>query len=290
MSANEEFIEGPPRDAGDEGMTAEEEALLTVSLDGFEGPIDLLLEMARRQKVDLRRISVLALAEQYLAFVAEAKRLRIDLAADYLVMAAWLAYLKSRLLLPEPPSADEPSGAELADRLAHRLARLEAMRKAAVALDRRALLGEARFPRGAPEAAQRLAETRWRADLAELLRSYARIRTRDAYRPLMVDKRESVMALEDARARLGRLLGGMSVPSWTRLEAFLPAEWLEAPIKRRSAVASSFAAALELARRGELELRQEATFAPLLLRPRAGGEGQGNDAPEGHEGEQGDRA
>ncbi|MEO0425959.1 MAG: ScpA family protein [Pseudomonadota bacterium] len=290
MSANEEFIEGPPRDAGDEGMTAEEEALLTVSLDGFEGPIDLLLEMARRQKVDLRRISVLALAEQYLAFVAEAKRLRIDLAADYLVMAAWLAYLKSRLLLPEPPSADEPSGAELADRLAHRLARLEAMRKAAAALDRRALLGEARFPRGAPEAAQRLAETRWRADLAELLRSYARIRTRDAYRPLMVDKRESVMALEDARARLGQLLGGMSVPSWTRLEAFLPAEWLEAPIKRRSAVASSFAAALELARRGELELRQEATFAPLLLRPRAAGEGPGNDAPEGHEGEQGDRA
>lgn len=273
MSGTEEFTEGPPRDEGpvETGAAedAEERALLTVSLDGFEGPIDLLLEMARRQKVDLRRISVLALAEQYLAFVSDAKRLRIDLAADYLVMAAWLAYLKSRLLLPEPPSAEEPSGAELAKQLAHRLARLEAMRKAAATLANRGLLGEARFPRGAPEAAQRLAETRWRADLAELLRAYARIRTRDAYRPLMVDKRETVLALDEARQRLGRLLGGMTLPDWTRLEAFLPADWLEAPAKRRSAVASSFAAVLELARRGEVELRQESTFAPLLLRRRA---------------------
>ncbi|MEM6946062.1 MAG: ScpA family protein [Pseudomonadota bacterium] len=270
MTTSDDFEEGPPREIDGE---AEERALLTVSLDGFEGPIDLLLEMARRQKVDLRRISVLALAEQYLAFVAEVRRLRIDLAADYLVMAAWLTYLKSRLLLPEPPTADEPSGAELADQLAHRLARLEAMRRAAATLGNRALLGEARFARGAPEAAQRLAETRWRADLAELLRSYARIRTRDSYKPLSVEGRTQVLALEDARERLGRLLGGMTLPAWSSLESFLPDGWTEVPERRRSAVASSFAAALELARRGDIELHQEGSFAPLLLRPRQAGDG-----------------
>ncbi|MEM6679007.1 MAG: ScpA family protein, partial [Pseudomonadota bacterium] len=244
-------------------------ALLTVSLDGFEGPIDLLLDMARRQKVDLRRISVLALAEQYLGFVAEARRLRIDLAADYLVMAAWLAYLKSRLLLPEQATGDEPTGEELADRLAHRLARLEAMRKAAASMENRAHLGRDRFARGAPEAAQRLAETAWSASLADLLRAYARLRTRDAYRPLMVDKRDHVFALEDARNRLSRLLGG--IPAWTRLEGFLPEDWRESPERRRSATASSFAAALELARRGEIEIRQEGSFAPLYLRQKQSG-------------------
>ncbi|MEL6196692.1 MAG: ScpA family protein, partial [Pseudomonadota bacterium] len=169
--------------------------MLSVRLAGFEGPLDLLLDLARSQKVDLRKISVLALAEQYLAFVEKARRLRIDLAADYLVMAAWLAYLKSRLLLPDPPKDDEPTGAELADRLAHRLARLEAMRRAGEALLQRDRLGLDVFPRGMPERPVHHSTTRYKATVGDLLKAYTRVQTREAYRPLSMDARTEVLSL-----------------------------------------------------------------------------------------------
>ncbi|MEM6488390.1 MAG: ScpA family protein [Pseudomonadota bacterium] len=261
------FDAAPPRDPR---SGEDDEDALCISIDGFEGPLDLLLDLARRQKVDLRRISVLALAEQYLAFVERAQALRIDLAGDFLVMAAWLAYLKSRLLLPEPPADEGPSGEALAEALAHRLARLEAMRRAAGALQSRARLGQDRFARGAPESAERIVATRHNASLADLLKAYVRVRTREAYTPLSCDRRAAVLALEDARARLSRLVGreAARMTDWQTLDALLPEDWRAAPARRRSAIASSFAAALELAREGDVELRQEGPFEPLMVRPR----------------------
>lgn len=261
----DEFEEGPPRDL-DLERDEDGEEMLSVRLAGFEGPLDLLLDLARRQKVDLRKISVLALAEQYLEFVEKARRLRIDLAADYLVMAAWLAYLKSRLLLPEPPKDDEPSGEELADRLAHRLARLEAMRKAGNALLERDRLGLDVFPKGMPETPTRVAQTRYRATVGDLLKAYTRVQTREAYRPLAVDARTEILSLDEARARIGRMLGGGV--QWQRLESFMPRGWDDDPAKRRSAMASSFAAALELARQGDVEIQQDGAFEPIMLRRR----------------------
>lgn len=243
----------PPRDA----------ETLVVNVGGFEGPLDLLLTLARTQKVDLRRVSVLALAEQYLAFVAEAKRLRIELAADYLVMAAWLAYLKSRLLLPPPHDDGDPSGEELAARLAFQLERLEAMRRAAAELMARDQLGRDFFPRGMAEAITVHRHVTWTATLADLVRAYAHVRGREAYRPLQID-RSAILTMDEALARLRRLLG--VTLEWGQLLAFLPEGWLLEPARRRSAVASTFAATLELARRGELELRQEGTFGPIYLR------------------------
>jgi segregation and condensation protein A len=250
-------FEAAPRDA--DAIAAE---TLTVDVQGFEGPLDMLLAMARTQKVDLRNISILALAEQYLAFVAEAERLRIELAADYLVMAAWLAWLKSRLLLPEPEPGEEATGEEMAARLAFQLERLDAMRKCAANLMARDRLGRDVFARGAPEALTVRKRTRWEASLADLLGAYARIRTREEYRPLQVDRR-SVYSLEAALERLRGLVG--DAVEWSDLAAFLPR--IE-PRARRSALASCFAATLEIARRGEIELAQEATFAPLKLRRR----------------------
>ena len=247
----------PPRDA--DAIAGE---VLTVELDGFEGPLDMLLALARTQKVDLAKISVLQLAEQYLAFIAEAERLRIELAADYLVMAAWLAFLKSRLLLPPPPPDDEPSGEELAARLAFQLERLEAMRDAAARLMARDRLGRDVLARGAPEAVTVHREIRWQASLADLLKAYARVRTRTEYRPLQVERQDFV-SMEEALARLSAITG--DVVEWTELAAFLPG-FGTGRTRRRSALASSFAASLELARRGEVELSQEGTFAPLYLR------------------------
>jgi segregation and condensation protein A len=237
-----------------------------VELEGFEGPLDMLLALARRQKVDLARISVLALAEQYLAFVARAERLRLELAADYLVMAAWLAWLKSRLLLPPPHADDEPSGEEMAARLTFQLERLEAMRDAAARLMARDRLGRDVFARG--EAAGLTVERRTErtAGLADLLRAYARISTREAYRPLRVG-RDEVLTMEAALERLRGMLG--ATPDWCELSGFLPEGWTASPTRRGSAVASSFAAALELARQGRVELRQDETFGPLWLRARA---------------------
>ena len=261
----------PPRDLPGEG---DAEETLVVSLDGYEGPLDLLLSLARTQKVDLARISVLKLAEQYLAFIAEARRLRLEVAADYLVMAAWLAWLKSRLLLPPPHDDDEPSGEELAARLAFQLERLEAMRQAAAQLMARPQLGRDVFARGMRETVTVRRRIEWEASLIDLLRAYARVRTRDAFRPLTVE-RGPVMTMEMAIERLERVLG--TVPDWHTLVAFLPAEWRVDANRRRSAIAGFFAASLELARQGRLEIRQEATFAPILLRARRRGTEGGDD-------------
>ncbi|MGM0585442.1 MAG: segregation and condensation protein A [Pseudomonadota bacterium] len=243
---------------------AEAEALV-VDVDGFEGPLDILLTLARTQKVDLRQISILQLSEQYLAFVEEAKRLRIELAADYLVMAAWLAYLKSRLLLPPEPSEEGPSAEDMAARLAFQLERLEAMREAGARLMGRDQLGRDFHPRGMPEDLTPARRVEHDANLIDLLRAYSRIRTRSDYQPLHLD-RPPVMTPEAAMERLRGLIG--DTLEWRTLRAFLPSEWLDAPDKRRSATAATFAAMLELVRRGELELRQEETFGDIVLRRR----------------------
>jgi segregation and condensation protein A len=236
---------------------------LVVDVDGYEGPLDLLLTLARHQRVDLRRVSILRLAEQYLAFVAAARRLRIELAADWLVMAAWLAWLKSRLLLPPDPEAPGPSGEELAAHLAFQLERLEAMRRAAARLMGRDRLGRDRFARGMTEAITLRRTIRHEAGLIDLLRAYARVKTREDYAPLHLAQ-APVLTMEQALERLKGLIGG--AVEWAMLEAFLPEGWCMEPARRRSATASTFAAMLELVRRGEAEVRQEAVFAPLMLR------------------------
>lgn len=250
----------------DAARRAEAEALV-VDVEGWEGPLDLLLALARTQKVDLRRVSILQLAEQYLAFVEEAKRLRIELAADWLVMAAWLAFLKSKLLLPPEPEAEGPSAEEMADRLAFRLRRLEAMREVGAALMARPQLGRERFARGAPEAVQTERRVEHAAGLLDLMRAYARLRTREAFTPLHVG-REPVLTPEAALERLRGLIGGAL--EWTDLERFLPEAWTREPKRRRSAVAATFAAALELVKRGEAEMLQTAHFAEISLRVRPG--------------------
>ena len=245
---------------------------LLIDVDGFEGPLDILLTLARRQKVDLRRISILQLAEQYLAFVAEARKLRIELAADYLVMAAWLAYLKSRLLLPPPDEEEGPSAEELAARLAFQLERLEAMRDAAARLMGRDQLGRDRFARGEEEALTVRRRVEWDASLSDLLKAYASVKTRSDYTPLHVT-RAPVYALEDAVKRLADLVG--QAVEWRTLVSFLPREWLATPEKRRSAVAAHFAATLELVKRGDAELKQDAVFGPLSVRARTRAEAHG---------------
>lgn len=234
---------------------------LVVDLDGYEGPLDLLLTLARSQKVDLHRISILALAEQYLAFIEEVRRLRLELAADYLVMAAWLAYLKSRLLLPEPPKDDEPSGEELAEVLAERLRRLEQMRAAAARLMTRYRLGRDVFARGAPEPLDIARSTTWSVTQADLLSAYAAQRQRRIVSLVRVRKRQ-VWSLADARDILTRLVG-LSV-DWAPLDGFL-APYVTDDM-RVSARASSFSAMLELVREGQLEIRQAETFAPIYVR------------------------
>ena len=247
---------------------SEGEPAFTVDLDGFEGPLDLLLELARRQKVDLARISVLALAEQYLTFIDAARRVRLELAADYLVMAAWLAYLKSRLLLPTPAKAEGGDAAELADALAQRLRRLEQIRNAAEALINRPRLGRDFFPRGAPEAIARTGAIVYEASLFDLLSAYARQSQRHA-RAHVRFKARIVWSLAEAREALARLIGTTS--DWTELDSWLIAYSVE-PKMRRTARASSFSASLEMVREGEIELRQDAAYAPIWVR-RAPGSG-----------------
>lgn len=238
------------------------EALL-IDVDGFEGPLDVLLTLARGQKVDLRRISILQLAEQYLAFVSAARKLRIELAADYLVMAAWLAYLKSRLLLPPPDTEDGPSAEELATNLAFQLERLEAMRTAAAQLMARDQLGREIFARGQEETMTVKTDIEWTASLSDLLNAYSRIKTRDYYQPLHM-KRVPVYSLEDAVKRLREMVG-VSV-NWQVLASYIPSEWLSTPTKRKSALASHFSAMLELVKQGDAEIRQDDTFGPIELR------------------------
>ena len=243
---------------------------LIVDVDGFEGPLDLLLTLSRTQKVDLRRISVLQLAEQYLAFIDSARSLRIELAADYLVMAAWLAFLKSRLLLPPDPAEEGPSGEELAAHLAFQLERLEAMRRAAARLMARNRLGRDIFARGLPEEVSSSRRITHTASVLDLMQAYAHIRTRDDFAPLSM-KPEAVYTMEQALERMKGLIG--QAVEWGDIAGFLPEGWAQDPQRRRSAVSATFAAALELAKLGQVELRQEAMFAPVMLRRKGAGDG-----------------
>jgi segregation and condensation protein A len=247
----------------DESRTSDDPALV-VDVAGFEGPLDLLLHLARNQKVDLARISVLALAEQYLVFIETARKLRLELAADYLVMAAWLAFLKSKLLIPKQPGEEGESGEELAAVLQFRLKRLEAMRDAAARLVNRNRLGRDVFARGMPELVIVEKRNEWSATLYDLLSAYAVQRQRKVMDSVSIAGRH-VWSLKDARDVLARLIGEFR--EWTALDRFL-IEYMTSPQDRATAIASSFAASLELIREGTLEARQEQAFAPLYLRGR----------------------
>jgi segregation and condensation protein A len=236
---------------------------LIIDVDGFEGPLDLLLTLSRTQKVDLRKISILDLAQQYLDFVERAKALRLELAADYLVMAAWLAFLKSRLLLPPDPTEEGPSGEELAAHLAFQLERLQAMREVAAKLMARDQKGRDFFARGIPEDVTRVRKVTYSATLLDLMQGYARIRTRDEFRPFVMD-RESVFTMEQALDRIRGLIGFAG--TWTDISSYLPPGWENDPVKRRSATAATFAASLELVKEGKAEIRQSGTFEPIHLR------------------------
>lgn len=250
------------------------EPALVVDVDGFEGPLDLLLALARTQKVDLHRISILELSEQYLHFVEEARRVRLELAADYLVMAAWLVYLKSRLLLPEPPKEEGPSAADLAADLAERLRRLERIRAAAAHLATRDRIGHEVFARGTPEPLERTGPVTYEATLFDLLEAYGAQRQKMALSQVRFAPR-NVVSLADARERLERLLGHLALrEEWSRLDAFL-LDWIADTRMRATALASGFSASLEMVREGLIDVQQDAPFAPIWIRsrPRADGEG-----------------
>jgi len=237
--------------------------VLTIDIDGWEGPLDLLLALARTQKVDLRQLSILALVEQYLVFIDEVRALKLELAADYLVMAAWLAYLKSALLLPKDPTID-PSPEELALRLQLRLERLNAMRESGARLMARDRIGRDVFLRGAPEKLRVVKARAWECDYFELITACGQINARTQPAMHIVKKRQ-VMTLEQALDRVSAMIG--RAIDWTAIYAFLPP--MADPVLRKSALASSFVAALELAKRGMVDLQQESTFAPLMLRKKA---------------------
>jgi segregation and condensation protein A len=262
---NEDGVAFPESSAEFEAPVVRADEHLVVDVAGFEGPLDLLLELARNQKVDLAKISILALAEQYLTFVEAARRLRIELAADYLVMAAWLAYLKSRLLLPAEESDEEPSGEELALALARRLKHLEAIREAGRRLMGSARLGIEVFPRGMPEPLSVNTRIVWDTPLYDLLSAYAALRLRGMVARVKFPERH-VVTLQEARDRLMRLIG-TATGQWEMLDSYFM-EYLVQPELRATARASSFSASLELVREGEVELRQSQHFAPLFVRRR----------------------
>ena len=240
------------------------EDVLRVDVGGYEGPLDLLLDLARRQKVDLSGISILALAEQYLSFIDKVRERRIEVAADYLVMAAWLAYLKSRLMVPQAPGDDEPSGEMLAAMLQFRLKRLEAMRNAANRLMNRPRLGFQIYPRGAPEPMEISRHAIWEASLYDLLKAYSSQRERGItsdYAPRL----RTVWSLQDARDILERLIGESQ--EWISLDAYL-VDYLSTPAERATVRASSFASSLELVRQGQIDIRQTEPFGPLFMRRR----------------------
>ena len=243
---------------------ASDEPALVVDVEGFEGPLDLLLMLARQQKVDLAKISILALADQYLAFIEEARRLRLELAADYLVMAAWLAYLKSRLLLPEAATPEGMTAEEMANALAMRLKRLEAIRDAAQKLFERPQLGRDIFARGQPEPIAHIKHPQYTATLYDLLTAYASQRQKTALSHVRMAKR-AVWSLAEAREALERLIGMAS--DWTRIDEYLIAYIVE-PSQRATVMASSFASVLELVREGMAEIHQQEPFAPLFMRKR----------------------
>jgi segregation and condensation protein A len=250
--------------AENDDLRTSDDPSLVVDVAGFEGPLDLLLHLARNQKVDLARISIRALADQYLVFIETARKLRLELAADYLVMAAWLAFLKSKLLIPKQPGEEGESGEELAAVLQFRLKRLEAMRDAAARLVNRNRLGRDVFARGMPELVIVEKRNEWSASLYDLLTAYAVQRQRQAIDRVKIARR-GVWSLKDARDLLARIVGELR--DWTALDQFL-LEYLTTPDDRATAIASSFAASLELIREGTLEARQDVAFAPLYLRGR----------------------
>jgi segregation and condensation protein A len=246
---------------------AESEPALVVDVEGYEGPLDLLLALARQQKVDLAKISILALADQYLQFIEAARKIRLELAADYLVMAAWLAFLKSRLLLPEPPAAEGPSAEDMANALANRLRRLEAIREAADRLMNRPQFGRDVFPRGNPESIAQIRHQKFTATLYDLLSAYAVQRQSGVLTSVHLARR-TVWSLAEARATLERLVGMPELTDdWASLDSYLM-NYVADESQRATVFASSFAAALELVREGQLELDQNQAFAPLYFRKR----------------------
>ena len=249
-------------ETGRPAEVAEGEPALVVDVGGYEGPLDLLLTLARQQKVDLSKISILALADQYLAFIEAARKIRLELAGDYLVMAAWLAYLKSRLLLPEPAAPDGPSAEEMATALANRLRRLEAIREAANRLMNRPQFQRDIFPRGNPEAIAEIRHPKYIATLYDLLTAYSAQRQQRVLASVHLAKR-TVWSLSEARASLERLVG--MAEDWSCLDELL-LQYIVDPSQRATVFASSFASALELVREGEMELNQKQAFAPLYFR------------------------
>jgi segregation and condensation protein A len=268
------FEEANARDGLADG--AADATAFVVNLDGFEGPIDVLLMLAREHKLDLTQISILALADQYLAFVTEARRENLELAADYLVMAAWLAYLKSRLLLPDLGEEDEPTGEEMAAALAFQLRRLEVMQESGQQLMGRNRLGREFFGRGAPETFRALLNPILEVTLYDLLKAYGDQSRRVEGGTLHIEAFE-IHTVEDALRRLTSLLG--STPDWENLWQFLPESLMEGLIAR-SAIASTFAASLELAREGKVKLRQSGPFGPIYLKAAARDDGKISDATE----------
>jgi segregation and condensation protein A len=250
VDADAEFEERPIRQSDE----------LTLAIDGWEGPLDLLLSLARVQKVDLAQISILQLVDQYIAYISEARALKLEIAADYLVMAAWLAYLKSCLLLPKDPEQD-PSPEEIALRLQMRLQRLDAMREAGARLLGRDRVGRDVFLRGAPEGLRLVRKAMWQVRDFDLFAAYGAVRAR-TQPPMHVVHPRAVMTLEEAIDRVARMIG--TALDWTFLESFLPST--QDPQFRKSALASSFLAALELARRGRLNIAQDEPFAPIMLK------------------------
>jgi segregation and condensation protein A len=257
---NDEFDSGQQ-----EVDRASDEPAMMVDVEGFEGPLDLLLILARQQKVDLAKISILALADQYLSFIEKARQLRLELAADYLVMAAWLAYLKSRLLLPDSAPNEGPSAEEMALALANRLRRLESIREVANRLMERPQLNRDIFARGLPEPIAEIKRSEWSATLYDLLSAYASHRQRGVLSRVRFKKR-SVWSLAEARAMLERLIGQSS--DWSRLDQYLVTYVVE-PGLASTVFASSFASALELVREGVAEIHQKESFAPIYMRKRA---------------------
>ena len=278
------FQEDPPRASVPEVNEADQ---LLINVDGYEGPIDVLLDLARNQKVDITQVSILQLARQYLAFIERAQALNLELAAEYLVMAAWLAYLKSRLLLPKTDEGEEPSAQEMAEALQFQLRRLEAMQKAADSLMERPQLGQDIFTRGRPEGLGVVTHTRWNVSLYDLLKAYGDIQRRgeDSH----YDMPEfQVMSTEDAMSRLTRMLGNLPRKGmhsvWTTLESFMP-DGVTDKIYGRSALASTFTAGLELVKQGKLEIKQDGAFRPIYMRSRIVEDNRGEEIEKetGHE-------
>ncbi len=263
-----EFQEDPPPVRGDAMGAAEETDALLLNIDGYEGPINILLELARTQKVDLSKISILQLVRQYLGFIERAKAMNLELAAEYLVMAAWLAYLKSRLLLPKEEDSEDASAEEIAAALQFQLRRLEAMQKAAEGLGKLPQLGQDVFARGMPEGLSTKTETHWDVSLYDLLNAYGHIHRRqnDAQYEL---PEYTLMSAESAMLRVIKMLGNLPRKGlnsvWTTLHSFLP-DGGEDKLYVRSVLASTFTAGLELVKQGKLEIRQDGLFKPLYMR------------------------